>query len=59
MEDAIDTVVVAKLGAHQVAWNVQNDQTLQILEFNCLLHIAYQVITKVEFHQALQVFQSI
>ena len=59
MEDAVDAIVVAKLGAHQVAGDVQNDQALEILEFYSLLHVTDQVIAKIELHETLEVLKSI
>ena len=59
MEDAVDAIVVAKLGAHQVAGDVQNDQALEILQLDRLLHVAYQVIAEIELHETLQVLESI
>lgn len=59
MKNTVDTVVISKWATHKIATDVQNDQSLQIFKFDGLFHVAYQVISKVEFHQTLQLFQAV
>ena len=59
VENAIDPVVVAELRAHQVSRYVKNDQPLEVLQLDRLLHVTDHVVAKVELHEALQVFETI
>ena len=59
VEDAVDAVVVAELGAHQVARDVEDDQPLQVLQLDRLLHVADEIVAEVELHEALQVLEAI
>ena len=59
MEDAVDPVVVSEAGAHQVSRNIQDYESLQVLQLYRLLDVADEVVTQVELHKALKFLQAI
>ena len=59
MENAVNTVVFHPMDAEVVARDVQDDQSLEILELDDLLNITEHVVAHVQLHQTLQVFKAV
>jgi len=57
--DAVDPVFVVGVETHGVAGDVEDDESLQVLQFDGLFHVAYQIVTEVELHQALKVLKPV
>ena len=59
VEDTVDPVVVSEVGAHKVSGNIQDYESLQILQFYRFLDIADEIVAQVELHEALEFFQAV
>ena len=61
MENTVYAIrlVLSLREAHRVTGDIEDDQPLQVLQLNRLLDVCDHVVSQVEFHQTLELFETV